>query len=77
MYVSLYSSVNPLKVMFQSYRNQFMYLQSKLSDWFLCNANIDLKMVKITAGIYLFKMRNGNIRTMCGICSKLTITTPE
>ena len=54
-----------------------MYLQRKLNDWFLCNANTDLKWVKITVDIYLFKMKNGNIRTMCGIYSKLTITTPE
>ena len=29
------------------------------------------------AGIYLFKISNGNIRTMCEICSKLIIKTPE
>ena len=28
-------------------------------------------------GIYLFKVNNGNTRTMCEICSKLTIKTPE
>ena len=27
--------------------------------------------------IYLFKVSNGNTRTMCEICSKLTIKTPE
>ena len=27
-------------------------------------------------GIYLLKCNNGNTRTMCEICSKLTITTP-
>ena len=30
-----------------------------------------------TAGIYLFKVNNRNIRTRCEICSKLTIKTPE
>ena len=29
------------------------------------------------AGIYLFKANNRNTRTMCEICSKLTIKTPE
>ena len=28
-------------------------------------------------GIYLFKVNNGNIRTMCETCSKLTVKTPE
>ena len=27
--------------------------------------------------IYLFKVNNGNTRTMCEVCSKLTIKTPE
>ena len=27
--------------------------------------------------IYLFKVNNGNSRTMCEICSKLTIKIPE
>ena len=30
-----------------------------------------------STGIYLFKRNNGNMRTMCEICSKLTIKTPE
>ena len=29
------------------------------------------------AGIYLFKINNRNSRTMCEICSKLTIKTPD
>ena len=29
------------------------------------------------AGIYLFNVRNGNSKTMCGICSKLTIKITE
>ena len=29
------------------------------------------------AVIYMFKVNNGNTRTMCEICSKLTIKTPE
>ena len=29
------------------------------------------------AGIVLFKVNNGNNRTMCEICSKLTLKTPE
>ena len=30
-----------------------------------------------SAGIYLLKVNNRNTRTRCGICSKLTIKTPE
>ena len=29
------------------------------------------------ASIYLFKVNNGNTRTMCEPCSKLTIKSPE
>ena len=29
------------------------------------------------AGIYLFKVNNGNTGTMCEICSKLTVKKPE
>ena len=29
------------------------------------------------AGIYLFKFNNGSTKTMCEICSKLTIKTRE
>ena len=31
----------------------------------------------IPAGIYFFKINNGNTRTLCEICSKLTIKTPK
>ena len=33
--------------------------------------------VKYSSGIYLFKVNNGNTKTMREICSKLTIKTPE
>ena len=36
-----------------------------------------LHLVHFPAGIYLFKVNNRNSRTMCKICSKLTIKTPE
>ena len=46
-----------------------------------CNVNLKKwnKIVTetIPAGIYLFKMNNGNIRTMCEICSDFTKMTPE
>ena len=46
-----------------------------------CNVNLKKwnKIVTetIPAGIYLFKMNNGNIRTMCEICSDFTKKTPE
>ena len=31
----------------------------------------------IRVAIYLLKVNNGNARTMCGICSKVTIKTSE
>ena len=31
----------------------------------------------LPVSIYLFKFNNANMRTMCEICSKLTIKTPE
>ena len=31
----------------------------------------------ILASIYLFKVKSGNTRIMCEICSKLTLKTPE
>ena len=37
----------------------------------------DKRIVDIPAGIYLLKVNNGNTRTRCKICSKLTIKTPE
>lgn len=32
---------------------------------------------KIPAGIYIFKVNDGNARTICKICSKIAIKTPE
>ena len=32
---------------------------------------------KSPTGIYFFKFNNGNTRTMCEICSKLKIKTPD
>ena len=37
----------------------------------------DCNRFMIPAGIYLFKVNNGNTKAMCKICSKLTINTPE
>ena len=34
-------------------------------------------MVLFLADIYLLKVNNRNTRTRCGICSNLTIKTPE
>ena len=31
----------------------------------------------LPAGIYMFKVNNGNTRMTCGICSKLVIKIPE
>ena len=46
---------------------------------FTRNSKIELfvRYLDIPAGIYLLKVNNGNTRTRCEICSKLTIKTPE
>ena len=38
--------------------------------------NFRLAGVTYPAGNYMFKVNNGNTRTKCEICSKLTIKTP-
>ena len=39
---------------------------------------IETSVMKVSkAGTYLFKVINGNTRTMCEVYSKLTIKTPE
>ena len=40
----------------------------------LFNAN-NLSLHSPLAGIYLFKVNNGNTRTICEICSKLTVSS--
>ena len=39
--------------------------------------NLATKSHGVPASIYWFKVNNENTRTMCQICSKLTIKTPE
>ena len=38
---------------------------------------IFLRLIKNPAGMYLFKINNEDIRTLCEMRSKLTIKTPE
>ena len=33
--------------------------------------------LKLTIGVYLLKVNNGNTRTICEICSKLTMKRPK
>ena len=42
-----------------------------------CLNLVNIFTVSSSTGIYLFKVNNGNTKTMCEICSKLTIKTPE
>ena len=54
------------------------YLVSSPEDKYLFNVknkDYSLWWALILAGICLFKVSNGNTRTMCEICSKLTIKT--
>ena len=62
------------------------YSENIISKFFVDNSVTLFKSDKIfllifmhliPAGIYLFKVNNGNTRRMCEICSKLTIKTPE
>ena len=43
----------------------------------VCSESTSNDTRTIPAGIYLFKVDNGDIRTMCEICSNLIIKTPE
>ena len=44
----------------------------------LLEANVPIMPISLfPAGIYLFKINNGNARTVCEICSELAIKTPE
>ena len=40
-------------------------------------SKLTIEIPAFTAGIYLLKFNNRKTRTMCEICSKLTIKTPE
>ena len=46
-------------------------INRELINWFT------LPQVRFPAGNYMFKVNNGNTRTRCKICSKLTIKIPE
>ena len=43
----------------------------------LPNLDINRKYLIFYAGIYMFQVSNGNTRTVCKICTKLTIKTLE
>ena len=53
----------------------FRNFQSKFSGRF--PAAVWLECSYYPADIYVFNVKNGNTRTMCDTCSKLTIKTPE
>ena len=49
-----------------------------VGSWFLRDIDYRRNFSEIRpAGIYLFKVSNGNTRTVCEIFSKLTIKTPD
>ena len=41
----------------------------------MSNTSVSYLAKQSPAGIHLFKVNNGNTKTMCEICSKLTIKT--
>ena len=63
------SSSRTLSVLLQTFLK--FYLESKNPIRNLCDATC------YPVGIYLLKVNNRNTITMCEICSKLTMTTPE
>ena len=48
-----------------------------LADFEICLSEPLMLVMVILPGIYLFKVNNGNTKTMCKICSKLTMKTLE
>ena len=60
---------------------QFWFTNGKVDRYFmssiLFNRSNTSFLFQYPAGIYLFKVNNGNTRAMCEICSKLKIRTPE
>ena len=48
-----------------------------LADFEICLSEPLMLGMVILPGIYLFKVNNGNTKTMCKICSKLTMKTLE
>ena len=79
-YINKRYGAPPLKIIFfRSYcqrlyfRVNWYYLETNIYILY----NITLKVIVNPAGIYLFKVSNGIIITMCEICSKLTKKTPE
>ena len=57
----------------------FSHLRSCLPQffWLLLIFVYFIRNQRISAGIYMLKVNNGDTRTRCEICSKLTIKTPE
>ena len=41
------------------------------------SGSIEVEHIMYPAGNYMLKVNNRNTRTMCEICSKLTLKTPE
>ena len=41
------------------------------------NMSMEVLLMSFQGGIYLFKVNNGNTRTLCEICSKLTVKTRD
>ena len=58
--------------MFNPFRTNFSF-NLKLSEKNLTKGSIGTN----PAGIYVFEVNNGSTKTMCEICSKLTIKTPQ
>ena len=48
-----------------------------LKKHLVCIADFEHVTAYYPVGIYLFNVNNGNTKTMCEICSNLTIKTPE
>ena len=72
-----YKRVLPLRVLNIYYLKESISFVLKIGDK-LCNLKFCENYERdFPAGKYMFKVNNRNTRTMCEICSELTIKTPE
>ena len=75
MYVCIYVSI--YKYMYYVYYILHIYIFSCFNTSCISVPFISVFSNSVSAGIYLFKAKNGNTRTKCEICSNLAMKTPE
>ena len=58
-------------------KGRLLYFFTSKDNYHCPIGNVKYLSVTLLVDIYLFKVNNKNTRTMCEICSKLKIKTPE